>query len=202
MKPERERNDTSKVNSAHVGDSQDLLPPKKSIADMLERHWQLLVMLLLVLVIAGTYIWKNVAVSSAKTELTQLATQVIGEQNRSHLRLVSIPLVWAIRSEMIRGNYDQVNQYLTQFVKEPGMKEIIVAGPDGKGVVATNKKREGAYVTDSFQQDLLQKDTATVSALENGEILVTAPIMGLNSRLGTLILVCSAPSYSLEKPLQ
>ncbi|MDD2540219.1 MAG: hypothetical protein PHH28_04150, partial [Desulfuromonadaceae bacterium] len=94
----------------------------------------------------------------------------------------------------------QVNQYLIQFVKEPGMKEIIVAGPDGIGIVATNKKREGTTVTSSFPPDVLKTNVTMLSTLANGDLVVAAPVMGLNSRLGTLILVCSPAKYSLEVP--
>jgi hypothetical protein len=174
--------------------------PTQSPIKMILKYWHFYVILFLLLAVAGMYIGKNMAVSKTRAELTQRAAQVIGEQNRSLLRLASIPFVWAVRSEMLRGNLDQVNQYLTLFVKEPGMKEIIVAGPDGVGLVATNKKREGATVTGSFPPEVLKSNVTMLSTLVNGDLVVAAPVMGLNSRLGTLILVSSPAQYSLEVP--
>ncbi|MDD2542559.1 MAG: hypothetical protein PHH28_16185, partial [Desulfuromonadaceae bacterium] len=87
----------------------------QSPANMILKYWYFYVILFLILAVAGMYIGKNMAVSKTRAELTQRAVQVIGENNRSFLRLASIPFVWAVRSEMLRGNLDQVNQYLIQF---------------------------------------------------------------------------------------
>jgi len=101
---------------------------------------------------------------------------------------------------MIRNNYDQINQYLNQFVKEKNMKEIIVAKPDGTIVVATNKKREGTSVTSAFPPAVLQEDKTTVTTLENGDLMVVSPVMGLSTKQGILILLSTPPSYTLQIP--
>jgi len=150
--------------------------------------------------VAGTYVWKNIALSRTRAHLVQQAGQVISEQNRSYLRLAAVPLVWAVRSEMMRGNYDQVNQYLAQFVREPNMKEIVVARTDGRIVAATNKQRDGAPVTDFFPPEVLRTDTITVTSREDGDLMVAAPVMGLSDKLGVLILLASPPKYSLDTP--
>jgi hypothetical protein len=164
------------------------------------RNWRSVGVVLLILALAGTYVWKNIAVSRARAELTQRATTVLVEQNRSSLRLVAIPLVWVVRSEMMRGSFDQLNQYLAQFVREPNMKEILVARLDGRIVAATNKKREGTPVTSAFPEDMLRVEAITVTTLENGDLLVVAPVLGLNVRLGTMILVASPSASLLETP--
>lgn len=171
--------------------------PKPASGSKLLKYWYLFVILLLMLAVAGTYVWKNMAVAKAKTELTQRAEQVIGEQNKAYLQLIAVPLSWAVRSEMIRGNYDQVNQYLAQFIKEKGMKELVVARPDGQVVAATNKKFQGAVITDVFPAEVLQVESTTFTHRNNGEIVVVSPIMGLNERLGVMVLVFSPVSFSL-----
>jgi len=105
------------------------------------------------------------------------------------------PLVWVVRSEMMRGSFDQLNQYLAQLVKEPNMKEIIVARLDGRIVAATNKKREGTLASSAFPVDMLRVEAITVTTLENGDLLVAAPVLGLNARLGTLISCSFAVSF-------
>jgi L-lactate utilization protein LutC len=163
-------------------------------------HWQLVIILLLVIAVAGMYVWKNVAVNSATVQLTDKADRIITEQNRTFLRLAVVPLVWAVRSEMIRDNYDQINQYLNEFVKEQNMKEIVVAKPDGTIVVATNKKFEGTSVAGAFPPSVLQEDKLTVSSLENGDIMVVSPVMGLSAKVGVLILLYTPASYTLQTP--
>lgn len=163
-------------------------------------HWRLLGVALLFLAIAGMYLWKNIAVSRAKAQLTERAGQIIKEQNSSFLRLAVVPLVWAVRTEMISGNYQQINQYLDQFVKEKNMKEIVVAKSDGTVIAATNKKREGTQVASVFPPSVLQEDKTIVSTQENGDIMVVSPVMGLSEKLGVLILLYTPPGYSLQAP--
>lgn len=175
-------------------------PEQGANKSFIAAHWNLIIILLLVLAVAGMYVWKNVAVNSAKAQLTESANRIITEQNSSYLRLVAVPLTWAVRSEMIRDNYDQINQYLNQFVKEKNMKEIVVAKPDGTIVVATNKKLEGTSVTGAFPSSVLQEDKTTVSSLEGGDIMVVSPVMGLSSKKGVLILLYTPPSYTIQTP--
>ena len=163
-------------------------------------HWHSITIMVLVLAVAGMYVWKNVAVNCAKAQVSESANRIITEQNKSYLRLVALPLTWAVRSEMIRDNYDQINQYLNQLVKEKNMKEIVVAKPDGTIVVATNKKREGTSVTSVFPPSVLQEDKTTVSTLENGDIMVVSPVMGLSAKQGVLILLYTPPSYTMQTP--
>jgi hypothetical protein len=174
--------------------------PKQSVNRFfIVDHWRLIVILLLVIAVAGMYVWKNVAVNRATAQLTEKADRIITDQNRSLLQLAVVPLVWAVRSEMIRNNYDQINQYLTQFVKEKNMKEIIVAKPDGTIVVATNKKLEGKPIAGFFPPSVLQEDKISVSSLDNGDMMVVSPIMGLSAKVGVLILLYTPASYSLLK---
>ncbi|MGA7827647.1 MAG: hypothetical protein WCA04_08310 [Geobacteraceae bacterium] len=190
-------------------DSEEKLDPGASVEQQPEQgvnksfivtHWHAITILILVLAVAGMYMWKNVAVNSAKAHVSESASRIITEQNKSYLRLVAVPLTWAVRSEMIRDNYDQINQYLNQLVKEKNMKEIVVAKPDGTIVVATNKKREGTSVTSVFPPSVLQEDKTTVTTLENGDIMVVSPVMGLSSKQGILILLYTPPSYTMQTP--
>ena len=175
--------------------------PKQSVnKSFVVAQWRLIIILLLVIDVAGMYVWKNVAVNRATVQLTEKAGRIITDQNRKFLRLAVVPLVWAVRSEMIRENYDQINLYLNQFVKEQNMKEIVVAKPDGAIVVSTNKKFEGKPVTDIFPASVLQEDKLMVSTLENGDIMVASPVMGLSTKVGVLILLYTPESYNLQAP--
>jgi L-lactate utilization protein LutC len=191
------RDSEKKPDSGASGEQQ---PEQSENKSFIVAHWCLITILILVLAVAGMYVWKNVSVNSAKAQLTESANRVITEQNRSYLRLVAVPLVWAVRSEMIRDNYDQINQYLNQFVKEQNMKVIVIAKPDGIIEVSTNKKLEGTSVTGVFPSSVLQEEKTMVSSLEGGDIMVVSPIMGISEKLGTLILLYTPPSYTLQAP--
>ncbi len=190
----------TKQPSPPVPEAADTAPPRKSPTRMIRSHWRFVGFTLLLMMLIGTYLWKNFAVSRAKAQLVRQAAAVITTQNESALRLAAMPLVWAVRSEMLRGNYDQINQYLAQLVQEPNMKEVIVARTDGKVLAATDKKRESAPLTQAFPEAMLRVETIAVSRLENDDILVVAPLLGLNDRLGTLLLVAAPPAYTLDAP--
>lgn len=187
----------TKTDAAVINKQQPEQPPRKSF---IVTQWRLIIILILVLAVAGLYVWKDMAVKRAEVKLTEQAARFITEQNSSFLRLVAVPLVWAVRSEMIRNNYDQINQYLTQFVKEKNMKEIVVVKPDGTIVVATNKKLEGKPITGVFPPTVLLEDNTTVSTLENGDMMVVSPVMGLSTKMGVLILLYKPTNYSMLTP--
>lgn len=169
-----------------------------TLPGLLIRHWRRIGVLLLLLALVLTYLWKDIAVSRAKAGLTRQAAMVIAAQHESWLRVAAVPLVWTVRGEMLRGNHDQINQYLVLFVREPNMKEVLVARADGRIVAATDKKREGMLVTDLFPPEMQKVDTITVTGRPDGTYLVAAPILGLSDKLGVLILRAAPPAYSLE----
>jgi len=200
--PERTKDETAAAEPEAAPEAVEEPPDKKaagpSLLVLLLRHWRLTGTALLILALIGTYVWKDVAVSRAKANIADRAAGEITRHNLSYLRLVAVPLVWMVREEMMKGNYDQINQYLARFVREPNMKEVLVVRPDGKVAAATNKKREGGPAKDLFPPETLQADTITVTTRPDGMFIVAAPVMGLNERLGVLILVAAPPEYSLQ----
>ena len=169
-----------------------------SSGQFVKKHWPLLAILLLLAAVAGMYAWKSIAVKKVRAELTETAGRVITQQNQASLQLVMVPLVWAVRSEMIRGNYDQINQYMINFVREPNVNEVVLAKPDGVIVLATNKRLEGTPVADSFPGAVLQVDKTTVSSLENRGLLAASPIMGISEKLGVIMVVYVPAEYTLK----
>ena len=169
----------------------------RSIA-LVKKQWHLLVILVLIAAVAGMYVWKNFAVGKTREQLTEKAGRVITQQNEASLQLVMVPLVWAVRSEMIRGNYDQINQYMINFVREPNVNEVVLAKPDGSIVLATNKRLEGTPVAGSFPGTVLQVDKTTVSSLADRGLLAASPVMGISEKLGVLLVVYKPATYALE----
>ncbi|MBN2198976.1 MAG: hypothetical protein JW747_03920 [Candidatus Aminicenantes bacterium] len=133
----------------------------------------------------GMFIWKALAVRSAENRF-RLALE---QKTQELLRLSGIPFSWAVRREMIAGNFDQINEYLTHLVKEPHIKLVVVAKDDGVIAAATDKKLEGTKLSDHFPEELLRLDALSIVSGENGEIRVASPIMGFNTRLGLMILI-------------
>lgn len=155
----------------------------------------------LLLLAGALYLWKLWTERSAgkqleaqRTELARQAAQALNEQTIELLRFSSIPLAWAIRSELINANYDQINRYFNEFIKEPYLRQMVLVRPDGNIVLATNKKLEGQEMAAVFPAGLMQQDRVVVDRDERGDIRVAVPIMGLNEKLGLLVVTYAQDS--------
>ena len=102
-----------------------------------------------------------------------------------NLMLTSKVFSWAIRSELTRDNKEQVNQFFLNFIKEPGVSKVeFVNALDGKVSLSTNKKDEGSAYTN--QVALLTNET--INYKTDSVLNVVTPVMGLNNKLGVLVI--------------
>lgn len=101
------------------------------------------------------------------------------------LELTSKTFAWAVRSELIRDNKEQVNQFFTAFIKEPGIIKVeFVDAFTSRITLSTDKKDEGMVF-----EDPIALVTEKVIHLQNDSILtIYSPVMGLNNKLGSLII--------------
>ncbi len=167
-------------------------------------NWRLKGALILMLLIAGMYGWKNLSVRRLEKEtakqtakLTETTGQILQEKDRALLRMTAIPLSWVVRMEMPKGNYDNIDQYFKQIIKEDKFRVILLAGADGKIVVATDRRMEGANLSQYYPDSLLDLYETTVSELNSTELIVAAPVIGLTEKLGVLVMV-----YPIQNPTQ
>jgi putative NADH-flavin reductase len=154
------------------------------------------VIAILLVALAGMYGWKTFTVQSVRTDqevqrlkLVKVYQKAITEKTRYFLGLATTPFVWAIRKEMINENYEQINEYLIQFVKEPHVKRILVVKDDGTVAVATDKKLEGASFSSLYPSEFLEKNETVITDDKDGNIVIVAPIMGLNKKIGMFLMV-------------
>lgn len=160
----------------------------------MKKYWYIMGALAVLVVIV--FIWKGIEVGNLEKEreeervvLNEYYQKAIIHQNEEMLRLVTIPFVWAVRKEMLRENYEQINEYFVQFIKEQDVKQILIAKPDGTIVVSTDKKLEGMSFASMYPPDLLEQETVFVKMNADGTIWVAAPVLGLNTKLGVLFMI-------------
>ncbi|HZV47588.1 MAG TPA: hypothetical protein VFG06_09630 [Thermodesulfovibrionales bacterium] len=120
------------------------------------------------------------------------------EKTRYFLRLTTTTFVWAIRKEMLRENYEQINEYLNQFVKEPHIKQVLVVKSDGTVAVATDKKLEGVAISSLYPNELIEKNEIEITDDQNGNMLILSPIMGFNKKLGMFLMVYEPGKITIE----
>lgn len=156
--------------------------------------------LLLLLIL---WIWKAMEIkrlkkdfATSKIELHEKASKEIVSNNETHLKLLAKPMVWALRTEMMQGNLNQVNLYLNDLVKEKNFQSIAIANQEGIIISSTNKKDEEMPFTSISKEEYLASNETNIENEGDSLLIMTSPIMGFNNRLGTLYI-----KYVIDKPV-
>ena len=164
---------------------------------------QLLIAAGIVVVLFGSLlIWKSIQVSSLKKEqaekeaaLKQEFSTIYAQQSADYLKRLAKPYVWALRTELLQGNNSQVHLYNNDMVRERGMISVMVADTKGIVISSTDKKFEGRNLSSLQQTGYLSADSTMVNKLADSLFVMVSPIMGFNSKLGTLVV-----HYAVKTP--
>ncbi len=139
-------------------------------------------------VVAVVYFWKDVQGNLKRKAVIELATVQLQDNNKKMLQLFCKPLVWNVRSEMLRGNMEQVNMLISELVREKHFQSIDLLDLTGKVLLSTNKKMEGQPIQNEKIISALSADS-TVFINEDGNLItLVAPVMGYDKKLGTLVV--------------
>ncbi|NJO24530.1 MAG: hypothetical protein HC867_00260 [Bacteroidia bacterium] len=68
-------------------------------------------------------------------------------------------------------------------------QSIMVSDADGLIISSTEKKSEGQNISSFVSTTFLAADSATINKLNDSVVVINSPIMGFNSRLGTLTVL-------------
>ena len=166
----------------------------------------------LLLVVVGMYFWKSSTVSAVENKLVEVQAEQVQQRTdliararqldeRSDvdaLKRFSTPLAWAIRRELMAANLDQVDQYLSELVQMPGFQSAILANPEDKVIVATDRKKLADPFSTIYPAQYLQAKDVQVEPASGGGLRAIIPIMGLNQQLATLVVEYTSPAYPLQ----
>ena len=160
----------------------------------------------LAVALALMFFWKQAAVSSAEKRLDaerQTLTAQLAEEKSAVLAqardaiarnseaghlMFGTALAWAVRGELIRANLDQVDQFFNELVRNERIRVVLLAGADGKILLASDRKLQGGILAEHFPAELNEQAAVAVRPGEGAEKLLVLPIHGLSSRLGTVVL--------------
>lgn len=155
----------------------------------------------LVLLIA-IWIWKSIEITNIRRTaesndqlLKEQAIKSIVTSKEEQLKLLAKPYVWAVRTELMKGNISQVNLYADDLIKEKNFLRIAIANDSGIIVSSTDKKDEGKPFTSIGEAAALNNNDTVVENTGDSVLTVTSPIMGFNNRLGTLYI-----KYAIRLP--
>lgn len=126
--------------------------------------------------------------------------QIIKNRDELSLKLLMKPLVWAIRAEMLRDNMEQVNQYAYNMVKEKNFELVMIVSTTGEIISATDKKLEGTQFSVNYDNAFLNKNEIMTKSTGSNIIVISAPVMGYDNRLGTVFIKYTPTKYELKAP--
>ncbi|MEO8991369.1 MAG: hypothetical protein ABI284_03270 [Nitrosospira sp.] len=176
----------------------------------MSREYKIILGLVTALLVVAVYMygWKVAAVDAVENKLSQVEAQQAGahaqlvneakqrEDRRAEetLRLFSIPFAWAIRRELMIGNLDRVDQYFGELVQIRGFKSAILAKPDGKIIVASDRKKLVQTFSSLYPGANLDSTEITMEKSGNGSFRAMIPMLGLNKHLGMVVLEYTPPT--------
>ncbi|MEI6122453.1 MAG: hypothetical protein WCQ95_02380 [Bacteroidota bacterium] len=177
-------------------------PAKKKKGLSAQAIVSIIIICLLIVVPTAIYLWKQAEINKLKKQQeTQInafradAKAKIDNCNKNNIETLTRVFSWAVRSEMLRNNIDQVNTYMTTLVKAADLNDISVIKSDGMVVLSTNKKYEGnAYAGPVASQLSTINDVVSQNGQDNN-IIVISPIMGLDTRLGSIVITYTPKTY-------
>lgn len=130
-------------------------------------------------------IWNAYELKKEKNLLTEQFTAQKDSLQISDYALITKVFSWAVRSDMMRNNYDQANQYLKQIVKEPHIQKVFAIDVEKNVIVlSTDKNEVGMPVSDIL---LLQTNNAAIQYNSNSTRFII-PITGLNKKIGIAVI--------------
>lgn len=136
--------------------------------------------------------------AEARAQLIEQARQLDTRKTEESLRLFSVPIAWVIRREAMAGNLDQVDQYFTDLVQMRGFQAAVLARPDGKILVASDRKQLADAFASLYPAEYLQASDIRVERTASGNLRAIIPVLGLNQQLGTVVLEYTPPAYTLQ----
>ncbi|MEO8403389.1 MAG: hypothetical protein ABI480_02300 [Chitinophagaceae bacterium] len=151
-----------------------------------------------VILLGALWIWKSVALSNNRRYLKEQATAQMLESNIRQLKMLAIPYVWAARKEIMQGNINQLNLYAGDIIKQPGLQRVVIADDKGTVISSTNKKDEGQSLSAIYNEDYQESDSTIVTHRGDSILTMTSPLMGFNSKLGTLLIKYKPPVPDLN----
>jgi hypothetical protein len=152
-----------------------------------------------------TYLVKSYQIGQLKDKANvenvqkgEFALQLATHSNERVAQALTKPLVWAVKNEMIRGNKEMLDNFLTTVVQDSDLELIVIVDMQGTVYLSTDKKYEGKFVLDvlpTVPQRPLKAETFGATALEAAAV---SPILGDTEQLGFIYFTTSAPAKTTE----
>lgn len=127
-------------------------------------------------------------------ELAAITDSSYADIQRRDIRLFALPLAWSVRKELIRADYEQIDEYFNELIKRKEFGVIMLVEPSGIIRVSTDRKLQGTSFSRLYPGMTLVSTETVSYPLKEGKSIFLVPVMGLNAKTGTIAFV-----YSYQK---
>lgn len=170
--------------------------PKKGRKDIL------IIVVVSVVLLAAMYGWRELSLSAAQDEFARVQAEfkaktdaekekmradavASSEKSRTEaLKLMAMPLGWAVRKEMMSGNMEQVDEYVADLVRVKGVGKAALADSAGSIIAASDRKLVDQPLSNAFPAEIADAQGIVIQAAGPDSYNVGVPVMGLTDRLG------------------
>lgn len=128
-------------------------------------------------------------VEDQRQEVNFYASQAVDSASATPLHLVAQSLGWAVRTEILNENKKEVERYLRELGRESSIKMAVLCDTAGVITEASDISYKAKPFIQYHDPNHLSAEIITVKPATNHEgFFLIAPIMGLNTRYGTLFI--------------
>jgi hypothetical protein len=173
-----------------MNSSNDVQETQRQKPSFWKRFFLITIPLVIALLAGGIFLTRY----QGEQELQKLA--VIAETRsvdiqRQDVQLFALPLSWSVRKELMRANYDQIDEYFNELIKRKGFGVIMLVDPSGIIKVSTDRKLLGSSFSVRYPYMKLAVLVPVSYAVPEGKSMFVVPVMGLNEKIGTIAFIYS-----------
>jgi hypothetical protein len=173
------------MNSSN--DVQETLRPKSSFW----KRFLLITITLVIVLLAGGIFFTRYQGEQELQKLAASAESGSVDIQRQDVQLFALPFAWSVRKELMRANYDQIDEYFNELIKRKGFGLIMLVDPSGIIKVSTDRKLQGSAFSKRYPQMKLGVLVPVSYAVPEGKSMFVVPVMGLNEKIGTIAFIYS-----------
>lgn len=148
----------------------------------------LILILIIIIVFLYSIIRVNILERNHERETERLISEYevkIDSLTIDNMKLTTRVFTWAVRSELIRQNKEQVDHFFSDFIREERVFKIKLIDPETHKVSLSTDKKDVGSIPDNIE--LFKVDELTVISEEDYTKFIN-PVMGLDRKVGILVI--------------
>jgi hypothetical protein len=154
-----------------------------------------------VIVVIGMWGWRELSLRALRREaearhadltaqrdaIEASCAQALADARREQLETLALPLGWAVRDALARGEDALLEDYFLRLVKGPGILRVALVGPEGTIVRATDQKLLGERAA-AFYSGLPGAGEPTIDATTPGRLRLALPLADRDGSRAILVV--------------